>query len=103
MELSDLDTEELADASREVVRVGSRLGRDISARIEPQLAQVQQLGVTIASDLAPRLAEMGVRIATEIGPAIAGAICDSLGCDTMPAKHSARRLHRGMDGRKRLR
>jgi beta-lactamase regulating signal transducer with metallopeptidase domain len=99
-ELSDLDTVELEEASREVARAGSRLGREIGMRIAPQ---VRQLGVTIAADLAPRLAEMGVTIAADIGPEIARAFCDSVGCDTMPARHPAKRLHRGVDGRKRYR
>lgn len=102
--LGELDTAELAAASREVARAGIRLGRDIRVRLEPQLAQVQQLSVKLATDLAPRLAEMGERIAAEIGPVIANAFCDGAGCDSVAAaKHSTTRLHRGMDGRKRLR
>jgi beta-lactamase regulating signal transducer with metallopeptidase domain len=103
-ELDGLDAEDLADASREVARIGVRLGRDLRVRLVPQLAQLQQLGVTIASDLAPQMAELGASIAADMVPEIGRAFCDGAACDTFAAtKHSTRRLHRGMDGRKRFR
>jgi len=103
-ELGDLDTAELTEASREVARAGIRLGRDISDRIEPRLAQVRQLSVALATDLAPKLAEMGERIAANLVPALARAFGDSAACDSgAGAKEPASRLRRGMDGAKRLR
>jgi beta-lactamase regulating signal transducer with metallopeptidase domain len=104
VKLDDLDAAELAATSREVARLGTRIGRDIRVRIEPQIAQIQQLSVRLATDLAPQLAEMGARIAADVRPVIAKALCDSSGCDSAAAaKHPTSRLHRGMDGRKRLR
>ncbi len=103
--VGDLDAAELAATSRDVARLGIRLGRDIQAQIAPQVAQLQRAGIRLAADLAPRLAAMGERIAAGIGPAIAAAF-DSAACDSDSAaasKTAAPRLHRGMDGRKRYR
>jgi beta-lactamase regulating signal transducer with metallopeptidase domain len=81
-----LDTIETAALAREVERVGRRLGRDISADVVPQLAELQHLGARISADVAPRVAamgaEMGARIAARIGPIIAAAFGDSSTCDS---------------------
>jgi len=101
--VDDADDADLAATSRDLARLGDRLGRDIQARIEPQVAQIQAAGMRLAAD-APQLAELGTalgtRIAADVGAALAQAFGDST-CDSTRAKHG--RLRRGIDGSKHLR
>ena len=97
-----LDTAEIAAASRQLGRLGERLGRDISVQIVPQVAQVQRLAVRLAADMAPRLAEMGMSIAADLGPELARAFGDSA-CDSTDSRASRAARRRAIDGAKRLR
>ena len=93
-----LDADDVAQLSS----LGSTLGTEVTAEIVPQVAQVRRAALKFAGDVAPRLAQMGMRIAADIGPAIARAFDDSA-CDSTgaPVKHRSRQ--RGIDGAKRLR
>ena len=97
-----LDTAEIAAASRQLGRLGERLGRDISVQIVPQVAQVQRLAVRLAGDMAPRLAEMGMSIAADLGPELARAFGDSA-CDSTDSRAPRAARRRAIDGAKRLR
>ena len=97
----DVDDAALAADARDIARLGDRLGRDIQARIAPDVARIQAASVKLAVADAPRLAELGTRIAADVGAALAEAFGDSAACDSACPRHG--RLRRGIDGAKRLR
>ena len=98
----DLDAAELVADSRDLARLGTRLGRDIAARIAPDVARIQTASVRAAAEMAPQLAELGEQIGATVGSAIAEAFGDSAACDSAAAKHASH-LRRGINGKKHLR
>ncbi len=99
----DLDAAELAATSRDLARLGDRLGRDIEAQLAPHIARLQSASMRIAVEAAPQLAELGAQIGASVGAAIAEAFDDSAASDSGAAIKRTHRLHRGIDGAKHLR
>ena len=97
-----VDVEALAAASTEIARATGRLGHEVTVKIAPRLARLQQMSERMASKAAPRLARMGMRIAASVGPAVDRALCGRAVCATAPRSAPVRR-HRDIDGTKRLR
>jgi beta-lactamase regulating signal transducer with metallopeptidase domain len=81
---ADLDAGDVEAVSRAAQELSERVTRQVSVTVAPKLAELQKLGVRISTEMAPRLAEMGARIATDIGPIIARAFGDST-CDSSAA------------------
>ena len=79
-ELDTFDAADVAEITRnatEIARNATEISSEVTSQVQasllPQVAQLQELGVRLGSDLAPRMAELGARIAGQVVP------CDPAG------------------------
>ena len=69
------------DGAQSATKISSEVTSQVTASLLPQVAQLQALGVRLGSDFAPRMAELGARIAGQVVPAIVQGLCDGGLCD----------------------
>lgn len=74
-------TRNATEIARNATEISSEVTSQVQASLLPQVAQLQELGVRLGSDLAPRMAELGARIAGQVLPSILQGLCDGGLCD----------------------
>ncbi len=79
------DTLDVEEISRSAAEVSRQVTSAVTASVLPQVARLQELGVRLGSDFAPRMAELGARMVGEVVPAIVRGLCDGGLCgDSAP-------------------
>jgi hypothetical protein len=83
--LDTVDVEDIARNAADIARTATEISGEVTSQVQasllPQVAQLQELGVRLGSDLAPRMAKLGARIAGQVVPAILQGLCDGGLCD----------------------
>ena len=80
-----LDTVDFEAVTRAAVQLGEQVKHSVRVRVVPELIRAQDAAGRISAEVAPRLAEMGVRVAAEVVPAIVQGLCDGGLCDSSSA------------------
>jgi beta-lactamase regulating signal transducer with metallopeptidase domain len=75
-----LDTTDFEAISQAAVDLSEQVTNVVTVRVVPELVRAQDAILRI-TDLAPRVAEMGARVAAEVVPAIVQGLCDGGLCD----------------------
>jgi beta-lactamase regulating signal transducer with metallopeptidase domain len=76
-----LDTVDVEAVARAAVLLGERVTHAVDVHVVPELVRAQDAAVLVSAGLAPRLAEIGTRVATEVVPALVRGLCDGGLCD----------------------
>jgi beta-lactamase regulating signal transducer with metallopeptidase domain len=70
-----------ADIASNAAEISANVTSSVAASLMPQIAALQELGVRLGADIAPRVAELSGRIVGEVVPAIVQGLCDGGLCD----------------------
>ena len=70
-----------ADLAGSAAELSASVTGSVASSLMPQVAALQEMGVRLGAELAPRMAELGARVAGEVVPAIVQGLCDGGLCD----------------------